>query len=408
MPKIAPELSALVVGRIKEDGDHHVGGVPGLLLRVKGPSRVWVLRIRTDDRRVNLGLGTYPAVSLAAARDKARERRKQIEAGAEVLTRSDRRLVALAAIEAAKPLVLFRQAAADLLESRKTTWKNVKHGDQWANTLETYAFPTLGDKDVPSITVADVLGALQPIWYTKPETASRVRGRVEAVIDYACVKHQLAMQNPARWKGNLDVLLPIKSKVRRVKHHKAVPWAEAPQAFALVRSRAGVAAKALQAVILSAARHSEVTGMLKREVRLAEKLWVVSSDRMKYPRDHYVPLSDELADLLRGAGAGGGDPDELVFGSPMPTRKGKPLSENSLIDVLDAVKIDATTHGWRSTFKDWASEATSYANEVSEMALAHTIENKAEAAYRRGDMLEKRRAMMQDWADYLTGKKKPA
>jgi integrase len=399
MPKLAREMSALEVGRLREEGDHHVGGVPGLLLRIKGASRQYVLRVRVGDKRLNISLGTFSMLTLSQAREAARKKRADIEGGMiDLLTRRDQRK-ATAAARAAR--ALFKVEALALIASRRSTWKNAKHAEQWSNTLETYAYPKLADVAIAEITVAQVLDVLQPIWYEKPETASRVRGRIEAVIDYANVKHGLKIENPARWRGNLDVLLPHKAKVRKVKHHKAVPWRDAADVCRKIMERRGVAAKALQAVILTCVRYTEVTGMLKGELMLDEALWVIPAERMKVDRDHYVPLSRQMLALLRSVGADKGEPSELVFGSTQGQRLGQLLSENSLTKVMQKNGIDATTHGWRSTFRDWSAEATSYPNELCEMVLAHTIENKAEAAYRRGDMLDRRRPLMQEWADYV-------
>jgi integrase len=398
MPKIAREMSALDVGRLREDGDHQVGGVPGLLLRIKGNSRQWVLRMRVGAERRNISLGTFGMLTLGQARDAARKRRVEIDGGlVELVTRTQQRK-ATAVARAAR--ALFKAEALELIKSRRATWKNQVHAEQWSNTLETYAYPKLGALAVADITVADVLEVLRLIWYGKPETASRVRGRIEAVIDYANVKHGLKIENPARWRGNLDVLLPHKAKVRKVKHHKAVDWREAADMCRKIMARRGIATKALQAVILTAVRYSEVTGMVWGELALDEALWIIPAARMKAGgRDHYVPLSRQVVALLRSMGEG--RPDDLVFGSTQSGRKGLLLSENSLTKVMQDNGIDATTHGWRSTFRDWAAESTAYPNELCEMALAHVVANKAEAAYRRGDMLERRRPLMQDWADYV-------
>lgn len=405
MPKIARELSALQVGRIKDEGDHQVGGVPGLLLRIKGNSRIWVLRVRVGSRRQNIGLGSLDVVSLAQARELARQKRQAIDAGQhEGLTRLAAKR---ARVEAAGPRILFRDAARECINARRPEWKNAKHAEQWSNTLETYAHPIIGDLDVPAITVDHVMRILEPIWLTKTETASRVRGRVEAVIDYANVRYRLGIENPARWKGHLEVLLPARSKVAPVEHHEAVPWKAAPAAAKVIWARRGISAKALQALILSACRVNEVLGMRRGEVLVKERLWIVPADRMKWPRDHFVPLSRQLLELLQDIGLEG-DPAGLVFASSQRNRAGLELSQDALRQVMIKNHVQGTPHGWRSTFKDWASEATEYPNELSEMALAHTIENKAEAAYRRGDLLERRRPMMQAWADYVTGVKKPA
>jgi len=399
VPKIAAELSALAVARLKDEGDHQVGGVAGLMLRIDGNSRAWVLRIRLDGRRRNLGLGPYPEVTLAQARDLAREKRNRVRTGStEQLSRRDEARHAKAvAVQA----MTFKQAGKAYIEAMQPTWKNEKHAQQWENTLTTYAYPMIGGEVVPTISTAMVLDVLKPIWYTKPETASRVRGRIEAVIDFYAAVNHLKMNNPARWKGLLDKLLPHKAKVKKVQHHKAVPWRSAPDAAKVIQGRRGIAAKALQAVILTACRHSEVTGMVKGEIDWQAGLWVIPAERMKVPRDHVVPMSTQLVALLKSVGADQGAADELVFASSQASRQGAQLADTSLVKVMRDHSIDATTHGWRSTFKDWASEATTYPNELSEMALAHAIENKAEAAYRRGDLVEKRRPLMQEWADYV-------
>lgn len=404
MPKKATELSALQVARLTTDGDHHVGGVDGLFLRIKGASRVWVLRVRINGKRPNIGLGPFPTIGLAQARDAARQKHAQIRSGdLEGLTA--RAVKRQAAADRAK-VMTFRVAAKAMIESMRPGWKNPKHASQWTNTLETYAFPKIGDLPIPEIATAQVLEILNPIWYTKAETAGRVRGRIESVIDYYAAINHTQIPNPARWKGHLDKLLPKKSKVHKVEHHKAVPWKDAKNAGDIIMARRGVAAKALQAVMLTAARSGEVTGMVKGEIVWDERIWIISAVRMKVERDHYVPLSDQAIELLKSVGADRGDPGELVFGSSQKDRSGLELTDTALGQVMKKNGIDATTHGWRSTFRDWAAESTDYAHELCEMALAHTIPNKAEAAYRRGDMLEKRRPLMQDWADYVMPKEK--
>ena len=406
MPKIAQELNALQVARLKDQGDHHVGGVPGLLLRIAGNSRVWVLRIYVEGSRRNIGLGAFPAVTLSVARDKAREKRNQVERGEVVLlTKAEARKVL--ATKAAKA-VTFRQAAVAMIKAKRVQWSNPKHAAQWASTLETYAYPKLGDVAITDIDVALVLSVLEGIWYAKPETASRVRGRMEAVIDYAVVKHELKMDNPARWRGHLDVLLPAKGKVRAVEHHEAVPWRDAPACARKIAQAPGTAAKALLVLLLTASRTGELLGMKHGEIDRARKLWMIPGERMKARKPHAVPLVDLVLELV-----GEGDPDDLVFVSPLSKKTiaraeqaglkavRKPLSNAAMGKVMERLEIDATPHGWRSTFRDWAAESTSYPNELLEMALAHTIENKAEAAYRRGDMIDRRRPLMADWVKYL-------
>lgn len=394
MPKIAAEMTALQVGRLREPGDYRVGGVQGLMLRIQGNSRVWVLKVRIGDKRPNIGLGPYPAVSLAQAREKARAKREQLASGESiVITKAQARKVALA--EAASS-VLFREAALAMIQAKRVEWSNPKHAQQWTNTLETYAFPVIGNVPVSEIDVAMILQVLEPIWYEKPETASRVRGRIEAAIDYACVKHQLKMDNPARWKGHLDVLLPAKAKVRKVVHHKAVPWRTAREAAMAILRSPGVASRCLMFTLLTGCRSGEALRMNISEVDFDRGVWTIPEERMKARREHSVPLSQQALMILAGVTP---NAEGLVFVSSQ-SKTGE-FSDAAMCAVMDRLGIDATTHGWRSTFRDWGSETTEYPNEMLEMALAHTIENKAEAAYRRGDMLERRRPLMQEWADYV-------
>lgn len=394
MPKIAAEMTALQVGRLREPGDYRVGGVQGLMLRIQGNSRVWVLKVRIGDKRPNIGLGPYPAVSLAQAREKARAKREQLASGESiVITKAQARKVALA--EAASS-VLFREAALAMIQAKRVEWSNPKHAQQWTNTLETYAFPVIGSVPVSEIDVAMILQVLEPIWYEKPETASRVRGRIEAAIDYACVKHQIKMDNPARWKGHLDVLLPAKAKVRKVVHHKAVPWRDARGAAMSILRAPGVASRCLMFTLLTGCRSGEALRMNISEVDFDRGVWTIPEERMKARREHSVPLSQQALMILAGVTP---NAEGLVFVSSQ-SKTGE-FSDAAMCAVMDRLGIDATTHGWRSTFRDWGSETTEYPNEMLEMALAHTIENKAEAAYRRGDMLERRRPLMQEWADYV-------
>lgn len=394
MPKIAAEMTALQVGRLREPGDYRVGGVQGLMLRIQGNSRVWVLKVRIGDKRPNIGLGPYPAVSLAQAREKARAKREQLASGESiVITKAQARKVALA--EAASA-VLFKEAALAMIQAKRVEWSNPKHAQQWTNTLETYAFPVIGSVPVSEIDVAMILQVLEPIWYEKPETASRVRGRIEAAIDYACVKHQLKMDNPARWKGHLDVLLPAKAKVRKVVHHKAVPWRTAREAAMAILRSPGVASRCLMFTLLTGCRSGEALRMNISEVDFDRGVWTIPEERMKARREHSVPLSQQALMILAGVTP---NAEGLVFVSSQ-SKTGE-FSDAAMCAVMDRLGIDATTHGWRSTFRDWGSETTEYPNEMLEMALAHTIENKAEAAYRRGDMLERRRPLMQEWADYV-------
>lgn len=290
----------------------------------------------------------------------------------------------------------FQAAAAALIASKRPGWRNAKHAAQWTATLTTYAYPKLGGLDVQAIDTTAVLEVLRPIWTSKPETASRVRQRLEAVLDYTTAMGARTGENPARWRGHLDHLLPKPGKVRRVEHHAALDWREAPAFLAELAQREGVAARALAFTILTAARSGEVRGMTWGEVDRAAAVWTVPAGRIKAGKEHRVPLTPAALALLGEPGA----PEALVFASP--TRPDRPLSDMTLLAVLKRMgRGDLTVHGFRSTFRDWVGEATAHPREVIEAALAHRLRDKAEAAYARGDLFRKRRKLMEDSTTYL-------
>jgi len=357
----------------------------GLRLVVKSTgARSWVLRYQIGGKRRDLGLGGWPDVSLARAREKAQAARAQKADGVDPLAERSR-----------KAVLTFRDAAEALIESKRPGWRNEKHSNQWAATLSTYAYPKLGDLDVKRITTADVLEVLRPIWTTKTETASRLRQRVEAVLDSATATGARTGDNPARWKGHLQALLPAPAKVARVQHHAALPWRDVPTFTVELAGREGVAARALAFAILTAARSGEVRGMTWGEIDQTNGLWIVPAHRMKAHKEHRVPLSAAALALLPERGK----PDALVF----PGTGGRPLSDMSLTAVLRRMgRDDLTVHGFRSSFRDWSGESTHHPREVIEAALAHRLKDKAEAAYARGDLMEKRRVLMEDWAAFLT------
>lgn len=368
-------------------GRHTVAGVKGLMLEVsdKG-SRSWLLRVQRDKKRHDLGLGPYPEVTLAAAREKALARRRAIIIEGE----------APLAHRHAPKVMTFKAAAEALIESKKAGWRNKKHRKQWPSTLTAYAYPTLGGRDVKGIEVGDVLDVLRPIWTEKTETASRLRQRIEAVLDYATATKARSGDNPARWKGNLDCLLAAPAKVKPVKHHAALDWREAPAFMADLVKREGTAAKALAFTIHAAARSGEVRGMTWGEIDDAADVWTVPAGRIKASKEHRVPLTAAAKALLGERGK----PDALVF--PAPSDAEKPLSDMTLAAVLKRMeRSDVTVHGFRSTFRDWAGETTAHPREVIEAALAHQLKDKAEAAYARGDLFVKRRKLMEDWAAFL-------
>lgn len=394
MPKIAKELSALQVSRLTESGHHAVGGVTGLYLYITPTgARSWVLRTLIAGKRRHMGLGAFPSVTLAMAREKARAARSEVEAGVDPIA---------ARIEVVKKLkeenlnaVTFESAAKAYIDAHGDTWKNPKHRAQWSATLATYAFPVIGSLQTAHVTQAHVLAVLEPIWKTKNETAARLRGRIEAVLDWATVRGYREGENPARWKGRLDKLLPAPAKIQKTVHRKALPIDAVPQFMRDLRDKEGVTARALEFVVLTAARSGEVRGATWGEIDLDAAVWVVPGDRMKAGREHRVPLCTQAVELLKKMPRFVGN--EHVFPSP----RGKVLSDMALLAVMRRMEVDAVPHGFRSTFRDWVGERTDYPRELAEQALAHTLESKVEAAYRRGDALEKRRTMMQEWGDFL-------
>ena len=400
MPKKAKELSALAVSRLKEPGRYAVGGVDGLHLRIIGNSRAWTLRVKVGDRRCDIGLGPYPEVSLGDAREAARVHRKKVREGIDPLQERKQARAALR-IERAKSKT-FRDCADAYIEAHKAGWKNAKHAKQWEATLETYAYPKFGSLPVASIDTALVQDVLRPIWATKTETASRLRGRIECVLDWAKVNGYRDGENPARWRGHLDKLLPARSKVQKVEHHAALPYAEIGAFAADLRKRDGTSSRALEFAILTATRSGEVRGAKWSEVDLVGKVWTISGERMKAGKEHRVPLSDAAVALLEAMPRLKGS--DYVFPAP----RGGALSDMALSAVLKRMdRNDLTVHGFRSTFRDWAGETTAYPREVIEHALAHQLKDKAEAAYQRGDLLTKRTRLMADWATYCAKVAKP-
>lgn len=334
-------------------------------------------------RRHDLGLGAYPDVTLAMARQRATDARRLILAGDDPIAKRRQ----------AQPKT-FKDAALELIESKRPGWKNAKHAAQWTSTLEAYAFPTLSQMQVTKIATADVIGALKPIWSQKPETANRVRQRIEAVLDYASALGIREGENPARWRGHLDHLLPKPKKVRAVRHHPALPHADIVEFMQSLSDRSGVSARALTFTILTAARSGETRGVTWGEVDLQNRVWTIPAQRMKAGKEHRVPLTTSTIAQL---GPRGADTD-LIFSSE--TKPDKPISDMSMTAVLRRMgRDDITVHGFRSTFRDWAGETTSFPREVIEAALAHGIKDKTEAAYARSDLFDKRRDLMTAWGN---------
>ena len=411
MPRLATILTDKEVPAISKRGFTAVGGVPGLGLSIaKSGTRSWVLRVPIGGRVRDMGLGPAPSqadsaeakkhkVALSDARSRALDARRLIQQGIDPISQSHAKRNELKNAEAARKAIeaariTFKEAATKYVSSRESGWKNAKHVQQWTRSLELYAYPVMGDLQVDQIKLPQVLKVLEPIWEEKNETASRVRGRIEAVLDWATVREHREGPNPARWRGHLDKVLGAPSKVAPSKSHAALPYREMSSFMARLRDVGGQGARALECAILTASRSGEVRGMRWSEIDLETGIWIIPKERMKAGREHRVPLSKAVMVLLENAPRMAGT--DLVFPAP----RGGELSDMTLSAVLRRMSVPAVPHGFRSTFKDWCTEQTAYANEVSEMALAHTIANKTEAAYRRGYIMDKRRRLAEDWAKF--------
>lgn len=383
-------LKPLTIAQQRTPGRYADGG--GLYLTVsKTGAKAWVFLSMRDGKRRELGLGAIADVPVTEARVKAATLRAVLDRGGDPQAERDRQRVAAA------PPCTFQKAAEDYIADNRAGWRNEKHAGQWTATLTTYAYPEIGSMAVSAVDVPDVLKVLKPIWATKPETASRVRGRIEAVLDYAKVQKWRSGENPARWKGTLDHLLPARNKVRRVEHHDAMPYAKVPAFMTALAGQEGVAAIALRFCILTAARTGEVIGTRWSETDGDGAVWTVPADRMKAGREHRVPLSAPALDILRDMPRAG----EHVFPG---ANRGEPPSNMAMLMLLRRMNVeDATVHGFRSAFRDWAAEQTGFSREVIEAALAHANGDKVEAAYLRTDHFEKRRLLMEEWGRFCVG-----
>jgi integrase len=387
----AKELAPIAVSRLTSPGLHFVGGVAGLALQVLPTGgRTWILRATIGGRRRDMGLGGYPDVTLAGAREAARNARLLIKSGKDPI--AEARGAASALRASIVKDVTFEQAAQSYIAAHQSGWRNAKHAQQWRNTLASYAYPKIGGLMVRDVGLPHVLAVLEPIWTEKTETAARLRGRIEQVLNWATARGYRDGLNPARWRGHLDKLLARPSKVVDVEHHAALPFAEIGAFMQRLREVKGIGARALEFAILTAARSGEVRGATWAEVDLKAAVWIVPGSRMKMGREHRVPLSAPVIALLNALPRMAGT--DLLFPAP----RGGSLSDMTLLAVVRRMKVAAVTHGFRSTFRDWASERTNYPRDVAEMALAHAIGDRVEAAYRRGDLFEKRRRLMADWA----------
>lgn len=377
------KLKASQIGKAKKPGKQSDGA--GLYLHTSANlTQSWVYRYRKQDNLWDIGLGSTGDCSLANARDLAVRARQAVKAGKDPK----------AALRGSADLPTFNEAAKSYIAAHSPGWRNSKHKQQWENTLDTYAGPHFGELPVDAVDLDRVLAALLPIWHAKPETAARVRARIEAVLNWATVKGYREGFNPAVWRGNLDTLLPSRNKIQAVQHLAAIPYKELPALYAELCKSDAVSALALRFTILTAARSGEIRGATWDEIQA--DLWVIPGERMKAGREHRVPLSKACQDLLESI-------DKAAAHLFPGARKAPMISDMSMTKFLRARHEGITVHGFRSTFRDWAAEETHYQNHIAEMALAHSVGNAVEAAYRRGDLLEKRRALMEDWASFVTG-----
>tara|TARA_R110000787_G_scaffold13410_4_gene42122 strand:- start:5569 stop:6816 length:1248 start_codon:yes stop_codon:yes gene_type:complete len=395
MPKkLSNVLTPLAVKNAKP-GRHADGGGLHLLVKESG-ARSWVYRFMLGGKSRDLGLGPAGSdgMSLSKARDARDALRLKVKAGIDPLEQRQREAAeALAAAQAAQVAgMTFKTVAETYISANEGSWRNDKHRQQWKNTLANYVYPVIGELPVAEVGTAHVLQILEPIWKAKAETANRVRGRMETILDAAKARGYREGENPARWRGHIAQILPARSRLTRG-HHKAMPY-EAISAFVgALGNRKAVAALALEFTILTAARTGEVIGATWDEVDLDKAIWTVPSSRMKAGKEHRVPLPPRAVEILKSTQ---GLRKEWLF----PAIKGGKMSGMAMTMLLRRMKVDVTVHGFRSGFRDWSAECTGYAHEVAEMALAHTIENKVERAYRRGDLFDKRRRLMDDWATY--------
>lgn len=412
MPKVAREMSAAEVRRIDRPGFHAVGGCAGLMLQVS-PSggRSWVLRARVGNKRRDFGLGGFPTVTLAQARDKARELRGKLAQGIDPV--AERKAARDALLAAQAKVLTFTEAARQCHAARESEFRNAKHRKDWLSSLERYAFPNIGELPVADVELPHVLKVLEPIWQIRTETATRVRQRLESVLTWATVSGHRKGDNPARWKGNLDAVLPKPAKVGKKGHFPALPWQRIPEFMDDLRTREGVGARALEFAILTAARSGEVRGARWEEIDMKARVWTIPADRMKAGKPHRVPLADEAVTLLEALPRMAGQP--WLFPAP----RGGKVSD---VTILAAVKrmhaaslkaggegyTEPTTgkvivpHAFRSAFKDWCRNRTGVPDEVSELALAHVNSDATRAAYARDELLPQRAKLMANWARYCS------
>lgn len=387
------KLTAARTAALKDPGRYPDGN--GLYLQIsRWGTKSWLLRFQLAGRSREMGLGALGVVGLKEAREKARAAHLLLIDGTDPIEARDAKKAALRA-ETAKRIT-FKEAAEKYVAAHRAGWRNEKHGDQWEATLKTYAYPIIGNLGVADIETGHVIRVLEPIWATKTDTASRLRGRIEAVLDWAKARRFRDGENPARWKGHMKSLLPAKQKVKRVRHQPAMPFAEVPTYLAKLRGMKSISSRALEFTILTAARTSEALQAKWDEFDLSSGVWTVPAERMKAGREHRVPLSARALEIIAALPRVKGSP--FVFQGQKPKT---PISNMAMLQALRGYKGGGlTVHGFRSSFRDWAGEKTEFPRELAEAALAHVVGDAAEKAYRRGDALERRRPLMEAWATY--------
>lgn len=397
MGRHSRKLTAVEVGRLNSPGKFPVG--EGLYLQVsKTNTRSWLFRYRISEKTTWMGLGSVRFVTLSEARSKASSFQRDLADGLNPLGAR----IEAERSQAAKELtrISFKECATKYIEAHAPSWKNKKHIFQWSSTLETYAFPLVGALPVGEVDTTLVLKILEPIWYSKSETASRLRGRIERILSWAAVRGFRGIENPARWRGHLDQLLPKRSAIQKVQHFKALPFSDVGSFIGKLHAQQTVGTLALEFTILTATRTNETLGAKWTEINITERYWLIPAERMKSKREHKIPLTTRMIEILNEVQR----ISRCDFIFPGTKRK-SPLSDMALLMIIRRMGLRVTTHGFRSSFSDWAAERTNFPREVVEMALAHAVKNKVEAAYRRGDLFDKRRDLMEAWSLFLDANK---
>lgn len=418
MPKIAKPLSDLQVRRITRVGWHAVGGVAGLLLQVRKPAkegapipRSWILRVKVGDQRQPIGLGSYPQVSLAGARDQASKLVIEAKQGVNLKAKKRERRSSL--IAAAAKNKTFKECAEAYIEAHSSDYSSDKHRKQWPATLEAYAYPIIGNMLVSDIVMRDVRNVLEQetvvdkdtkgkLWFVKTETAKRLLGRIKTVLDYATVNEYRSGTNPAQWTGHLSTQLPSPKKLQKKEHHPAVPYQEMGDFMAKLKSNPSISAKAVEFLILTAVRSGSVRQAEWKEIDFNKALWVIPAEHTKARKEHRVPLQPQAIALLKSLPVMAGS--NIIFPSP----RGKALSDMAFSQLMRGMRergeltVEAVPHGFRSTFRDWAAEQTAYPDEIRKAASGHTVGDAVKEAYQRTDLVDKRRALMNEWAYFLS------